>query len=284
MAETVCVVIPVYNLSPNFYETISLKRCSAILSKYPFIFVAPSELDVSTYLKICDANSFEIERFDDSFFTNGLVGYNKLLLSQDFYNRFINYEFILIHQLDCFIFSDSLLSWCQKDYDYVGAPWLDAGWHKEVFLGLLNQILVRQSFARRQLTKLYWRIRQSQSLAVGNGGLSLRRVTKFLNATIHFRQQILDWGLNEDLFWSIYLPLNSYEMFIPSWREALGFSFDYKPDFSFRCSENRLPFGCHAWYREDTVYAGNLGFWGPIVSRFLPLEIDSLGGRHHQTT
>ena len=54
-----------------------------------------------------------------------------MLLTADFYRRFTDYEYILIHQLDVFLFEDKLLEFCDMGYDYIGAPYpkFDAIWH-----------------------------------------------------------------------------------------------------------------------------------------------------------
>lgn len=52
------------------------------------------------------------------------MGYNRLMLSEDLYSAFSNYEYILICQSDAYIFRDELKEWCEAGYDYVGAPWL----------------------------------------------------------------------------------------------------------------------------------------------------------------
>ena len=47
--------------------------------------------------------------------------------------------------------------------------------------------------------------------------------------------------------------------------EALLFSYDRAPKFLYEYNNLILPFGCHAWYREDSVYTGNLAFWSEII-------------------
>jgi hypothetical protein len=64
-----------------------------------------------------------IESFPDENFRD-ISCYNRMLLNDEFYARFAEYEYALIHQLDAFVFSDRLLEWCKLGYDYIGAPWL----------------------------------------------------------------------------------------------------------------------------------------------------------------
>lgn len=44
------------------------------------------------------------------------------MLEADFYRRFGKYKYMLIYQLDAFVFSDKLLDFCEMGYDYIGAP------------------------------------------------------------------------------------------------------------------------------------------------------------------
>jgi hypothetical protein len=47
-----------------------------------------------------------------------------LLLSPAFYDAFLDYEYILVYHLDALVFSDQLIDWCDKGYDFVGSPLL----------------------------------------------------------------------------------------------------------------------------------------------------------------
>jgi len=48
---------------------------------------------------------------------------------------------------------------------------------------------------------------------------------------------------------------------IPGYKEAVGFSIEFKPEYAFTLTKGRLPFGCHAW-DLDTV------FWKKYLSNF----------------
>ncbi len=43
------------------------------------------------------------------------------MMDNTFYKQFLNYEYILIYQLDAFVFKDEL-NYCSQGIDYVGAP------------------------------------------------------------------------------------------------------------------------------------------------------------------
>lgn len=173
MKKLVQIVIPIYKKTLNFFEKIALKQVSRILYKYPVTFVAPESLKFS-YGKRYD--SIYIERFPDEYFKN-INSYNRLMLSKNFYQRFLKYESILIYQLDAFVFSDRLQEFCQMGYDYIGAPWLS---------GLTYEIY----------NKKYKNF-------VGNGGFSLRNVESSLRVLQQEQSLCQNWRANEDLFFLI---------------------------------------------------------------------------------
>ena len=98
----------------------------------PIALVAPEGLDLTAYLppERQEARPIHVVRFDPGFFRSTDT-YSRLLLSAGFYQAFASYEFILIHQLDVFVFRDELADWCARGYDYVGAPWIDVDWLAE---------------------------------------------------------------------------------------------------------------------------------------------------------
>ena len=55
---------------------------------------------------------------DDKYFNSAFVKAYKDTL----YSRFEKYEYMLIYQLDAFVFSDRLMEFVEAGYDYIGAP------------------------------------------------------------------------------------------------------------------------------------------------------------------
>lgn len=117
------VVIPVYRV-PTMMEQCSFKQCLQVLNKYDITIVTNSEVDITKFNDISQmcGKSFSTELFDKEYF-EGIKGYNALCLSKAFYQRFADkYVYMLIYQLDAWIFRDELQDWCDKGYDYVGSP------------------------------------------------------------------------------------------------------------------------------------------------------------------
>ncbi len=242
------------------------------LSKYGICFIAPESLDLSAVMNPGES----VERFDDEFFT-GIAGYNRLLTSSLFYERFVECRHLLICQLDCLVFRDELDAWCGKGVDYIAAPW---------FRKFLDD-------PREGL----WR--------VGNGGFSLRNVQshlrvlrkKILQSYIYpyqgwspwepteakdelglyqkltpwyrtwnpfarwttIEEELLRHPRNEDLFWALEAPKFDPSFRVSSAEEALPFAFEMAPRWCYEQNGMRLPFGCHAWARYDR------GFWESMM-------------------
>lgn len=240
------VVIPVYKLKLTQFEVFSLKACFRILCKHPIVFVAPHNLDLSYYQFILNT-SFTVERFS-SFYFEGICGYNKLLLSEEFYGRFHEYDYMLIYQLDCYVFRDEYDLWAESGYDFIGAPWLLFHTHKMRIRSLFNFYANRlNSFINNEICK------EDLNYRVGNGGFSLRKTSSFLKVLENPDKTSVDgfYGndslscYNEDVYWSIH----ARELKKPTYREACRFSLETSPELGFSINNNSLPFGCHGFER-----------------------------------
>ena len=105
------IVVPVYRERPKGYEQISINGLKRLCSSRDIVFVMPDSLKDDYWKEIIP--SAQTERFDDRYFNN-IAGYNRLMMSREFYSRFLASEFILIYQLDAYIFADRLDEWCDK--------------------------------------------------------------------------------------------------------------------------------------------------------------------------
>lgn len=223
------------------------------MGKHKIVFVAPEDLDLSEYENILQKH-LEIEYFDKEYFTN-IRGYNNLMLSKEFYQRFIEYEYMLIHQLDCFVFRDELEFWCGKGYDYIGAPWLEHSYYIKSRKEKAKFLFKR--FFKRLKNNLY--SKDILIYKVGNGGFSLRKTKKFItilentdaNTLAPFTQSNDPRSLyNEDVFWSFI----SKGVKKPKYKNAAKFSLDLGADIGIRLNGGKLPFGCHAWYKKYNLW------------------------------
>lgn len=234
--KEVAVVIPVYKVLPSESEIKSFKQCLAVLGDYPIVLVTPLGLDTQFYDEIA-GDKLTSFSFDKRYFLS-TKGYSELLLSRLFYKNFISYTSILIYQLDAWVFRNELSYWCSLDYDYIGAPWLDAPpipSDKKPFINLSNLLKNK----------------------VGNGGLSLRKVKPHLKwaAWASFLFKFIP--KNEDIIWTLFVPFKK-----PSVLKALSFAFELEPEKAYNLNGKKLPFGCHAWEKYSPE------FWNEITKEF----------------
>ncbi|MEO6731335.1 MAG: DUF5672 family protein [Ferruginibacter sp.] len=250
-----------------------------------FGFLLAKGFDFKGYSTFAELYGIRYEKyeFDKNYFEN-LAGYNRLLITQQFYERFVAVDFILIYQTDAFVFRDELDQWCAMKYDYIGAPWSGNHFYNDAPL-----------------------------LGTGNGGFSLRNIKSSLKVLMKLRcLEVLEqyknfnwrgivirlptilfqlywssripgnfensYSFQEDVFWCKSAPArlynftchssilnllgkllvkNSYK--IAPVDVASKFSFETNPIGLFQLNNGKLPFGCHAWEKYD------IGFWTPFI-------------------
>lgn len=258
------VIIPIYKTLPNEMEKISFRNNVRILGSHKISIVTYEGLDISYYTNILNNEEIacQIDYFEKSYF-DSLESYNRLLLSESFYKRYIKFNYMLITQLDVYVFRDDLNYWCSRKYDYIGAPWFDR---------------FRSNHNQAKLKK------------VGNGGFSLRRVQAYIdvleyvknnNKTISILnfwnqyeffechkfslenlwkrirgvennlQYYLNSSIQEDVIWSQIVPEAVRSFKVAPLKEAIKFSFESDPAYLYKLNNEKLPFGCHAWHKNQ---------------------------------
>jgi hypothetical protein len=266
-------VIPCYTAALQPYERVALARCLDVLKAHDIVLIKPQSLNLDALLKahpqLCT------ESFNDDYFA-GIGGYNRLMLSDGFYARFAKYEYVLIHQLDAFVFSDQLLNWCARGYDYIGAPWFPNSkvptWHSYSRIYLRRTLYRWINRADRHVPRLH---RAQYMYSVGNGGFSLRRVEtmRTVLATLHSRaeayRQTSSSIQNEDLFFCVEANRYFCHVKTPDIREASAFAWEQQPAVAAKLSGGNLPFGCHGFNKLHRSE------WRPIFSR-LGYSLDEL--------
>lgn len=251
--KNVIVIIPRYKENLENLESISLAQGKKILHNYDICYISPEKMR-SYYQKIGEKAEFFSDRNFDS-----VKAYSLLLLSPQFYQRFIEYDYMLIYQLDAFVFYDKLSSFCNMEYDYIGAPlpyWV--GWPYSV-----NR--------------------------VGNGGLSLRKVKACYKAVKEYMpyvaskepflmSKLLTGEYGEDCFF-IYCGW-SKDIDFKTAPTKVAIKFSLQSDFNHvfdSLSERTLPFGCHAWNKLNAinVWKSYIETRGYILPSYLCKENDN---------
>jgi hypothetical protein len=238
-----CIVIPFHGDHLTQSQIVSVKSIKRKLQGYDIFFVGPAKVK-EAFVDFEDKRT-RYKFFCGKYFTS-IKSYNRLLLSAIFYKKFTNYEYILIAQTDCLIFSDNLNYWCDKGYSYIGAPWF-------------------KGFSDPSKPLIFH--------GVGNGGLSLRKVDDFLtvfslksylkktNKTIGFiiistalwLSKLKYINIGEDRFWGLLVGRYSDFFIVPDPIDAANFSIEVEPKYLCNLI-GHLPFGCHAWERYDKDY------------------------------
>lgn len=254
----VCVVVPAYRAALGPGETMALQQCCKVLGRYPMVLAQPQSLDSSRLMSEFGLST--AEKFEDRHFAS-VASYNDWLLTPEFYARFSAYQYILIHQLDAFVFRDELSEWCARGYDYIGAPWMDA---RALSSGLA---LRRLLFKRWLYQKLEKKDRDGVSphpawyrFGVGNGGFSLRRVQAMIDVLRQLAGELAQLRgsgklPNEDLFYGLMANRRGAALNIPGYATAAGFAIEFCPARSVQLlNGGRLPFGCHAFDKHEPDY------------------------------
>jgi hypothetical protein len=250
-------------------EWLSIRACQKYLNTFDCIIIAPQKLKGGNLHKKLK-EQYRWVWFDDECFA-GISAYNRLLLSSDFYSVFEAYSFMLIYQTDALIFNNNIEQWLNKDYSYVGAPWLNTE---------------EEQRKTKQLFK-----------GVGNGGFSLRKIShmiQILNSPrklYGFRHYVFNYHEQKGVVQYIkyaYNYLRYVERFntahqnptynedkiiavsvkrfdfisIPEPEVALQFAFEASPEILYDLNHQTMPLGCHAWskYNPDfyRTHAGEM--------------------------
>jgi len=281
--ERCIIVVPVYKSSPSKAELASFNQLLKILGSHKICLITHKDLDVSTYLRQADGHhiTLQFEYFDKSCF-EGVKGYNRLCLSKDFYARFSAFEYMLIYQLDAWVFSDQLDTWCDKGYDYIGAPYslvktnFDIGFSYH-WLGTRNGgFSLRKISYCLKLTSLKHRylpyitpkgllIKEWQFLKYHNnplwkkvGRVGLDIFSQVIPKSFGYRNNrgyFLQGNENEDYYFSCDAQHAwGITSNLPDWKEAARFSFEFHPDYLYHAIGDKLPFGCHAFEKYGAFY------------------------------
>ncbi len=253
--DLVKVIIPIYKGDLSSLEKQALLQACEVLHNYPLVVIKPESLDLTMIAQEFPLLTFV--SFPDDYF-KGISGYNRLMLSELFYKKFLDTTYILIYQLDAYVFSDELEAWCNKGYDYIGAPWTQRPIYRFPLIAGFMKLIHAYCKWREKPSK------QDLYNKIGNGGLSLRKVANHYKVTItqkdcidHYLKQKRYHLYNEDVFWATEAKGFIY----PEVSEALQFAFDKYPDYCYKLNNRKLPFGCHSWYKRKMK-----GFWINFIS------------------
>ena len=205
-----CIIIPLYRNynSLSAFEKKFLNNTLDVLSKYDIYIIGPTYINENQYKQF---NIKDFIKFNNYYFRD-IYGYNDLCLSCNFYKTFDKYDYMLISQLDAWVFSDKLEEFVNMDYDYIGC-------------------LHTTSIIPDHLTN-------------GNGGFSLRKIKTFEIASKNIRRELNMTNMSEweDIMYSYYYK---DKLNIAPYDVSLQFGWQQMPEKNYIENGKRLPFGAH---------------------------------------
>ena len=265
--KTCCVVIPIYNTIPAENEKISIRRNCTVLKDYDIYFIHPFLMNTDAYEEIIAemykdeilvrpnestgisfSDHIHFKQFRNRYFKSNKT-YSRLMLSEDFYRQFLDYEYILIAQTDTYILNtertlDEFINISrEKSYDYWGAVWPDGPFSRPYTLKDRFKLAV---------------VKEPERIRVGNGGFSLRNVVNTINL-IRRHKNLIDfyWRFNEDMFfsWFAYIPDDKYSA--ASEEEAGVFALE--SNMKEEIKKGNIPYAVHAWEKHYPELPDELG-------------------------
>jgi hypothetical protein len=268
-SKRVAVVVPGYN-RPSFTddEEISLRHLECYLSAYDRFLVVPHSLNIHR-------PGYFLKRFSDHYFGSPISN-TRLMLSQEFYASFAEYQYILIYQTDALVFSDQLLQWCATDLDYIGAPWLKCEATPLVEKPRVGNggfsLRKVESFLKVMASQAFWIDPRAYWASLCAGKPTYYKIAnlprtflKYMRRFNGVRRELNQWHQQsdgyrqEDLFWADRAIHYYPEFKVASFEMGLKFAFEVEPRRCFELNNGQLPFGCHAWPKFDR------SFWEPYL-------------------
>lgn len=254
--KSTCLVTIVFKPNVSQSDLYSLNSMKKLANEVDFYVIGIKKYFLSNervFLQTLGQECIFIE-FEEGYFRS-IESYNLLMQSIEFYSEFLNYNYVLICQLDTIVIRDNLVKFTSSKYNYLGAPWMEKS-------------------------------KATRHLLVGNGGLSLRRTVFFYSSlkrfsllsskfwlwyskTFFYKIRVINYPIGKVLwiayrlgakklffdslkFQKVYEDV-SFSKFIkyskgniPPLNFAVDFSFESMPEICYQLNDEKLPFGCHA--------------------------------------
>jgi len=236
-APSVAIVSPYQGTPLDAVSRLSLRRTAEVMPGHRWIFALPEGADLSELRSVC--GNIEARFFPCEFFVSKRAA-QLFYMHPLFFEAFLEFDYILIHQPDVFVFEDRLEEWVHRmaanHWDYIGAPWLDFQWLR---------------FAKNPAARLPWQwwLREK----VGSGGFSLRNARKCAAiAREHLPViQRLSSFVPEDVWWCQLAQMVGANLSRPPVEVAAHFAFETECEKCFHLTNGKMPFAVHGWNRHD---------------------------------
>ena len=251
MSDKVCIVTPFHKSNLNESEKLSLKTIQKHFKNEKKFLVTFDENKI-------DLPNFERINFSKIFFEN-IQGYNNLCTSAKFYRSFIDFEYILICQLDVIVLKNNLSEFISKNISYIGAP---TG-KKSPFDRSRKKLWGRRYFCNGgfslRKTNDFIRVLESSKIGYPFNYLTIyeclksgfyRYIKLYLKTLFskniykgeYFAKNLY---IKEDSFWTYFAPLFYKKYSLPTIDQANSFCFDGNPNFFYKMNKYKLPMALH---------------------------------------
>jgi hypothetical protein len=271
--KRVAIMVPLTSATLNEDEAISMRHLRTHLDDHEKYLLVPEGLDV-------EINGSTVMPLDRAHFGSA-ANHNRMLYRTDFWEKFADYEYVLMYHLDALVFSDQLQDWCDKGIDFIGAPFLhceSSPWVEEERVGNGGFALYRVPSIQRVLWNRYlrepskyvedrcWKLQEFNRRILAPIRAAMPKWLRG-KATSPIRNKLKRMDhieVNErgnDLFWSDEARHYFPEFKTGTLEQGLAFAFETEPGSCLKRTDGRMPFGCHAWGRYDR------GFWEPFLLR-----------------
>lgn len=265
--KRVAIMVPLPTPALSKDDEVSMRHLRAHLDHYDKFLLVPRGMKA-------DIPGFNIIELDHKHFGSA-TNHNRMLYLPEFWQLFSDYEFTLMYHLDALVFSDQLEAWCDKGYDFIGAPFIqcaDSPWVKVERVGNGGFALYRVPSVLKVLWNRYrlrpskyyedrhWKLIEMQRKILkplrASVPKSLRgQFTNQLRNTVRRLDHIEANDTNNDCFWADEASRYHPDFKVAPFDEGLRFAFEVCPPLCLERNGGEMPFGCHAWARYDR------GFW-----------------------
>ena len=225
--------MPIYQEKLKGNDEASLNELIGKIHDTQIVFIAPSNLETEWYEKRYPKTEIRSYLNWDK---QSLQDYNDLLMTSKFYQAFEEYEYIFIFQTDARFLGteEQLIGFTNKEFDYIGAPWGQDGMRfiKRVIPGAGHSKLLRKL--------------EGEVIArVGNGGVSLRRVSAMIRFFESHKKELSEWEKAEDLFIGYYGAKHPNSIVLADVETASSFAMEM--DMEEQIKSGRIPMAVHKW-------------------------------------
>ncbi len=233
MDDRIVTLIPIYMEELSGNDRSSLEEVCEKLQDIQIEFIAPANLDCKWYRETYP--SVQVKSFE-YWNKQSLQDYNDLLMTPEFYREFEEYEYIFIFQTDArFLGTEKqLISFVNKGFDYIGAPW-----------GRDGMRFIKRVIPGAGHSKLLRKLEGEVIARVGNGGVSLRRVSAMIRFLENHKKELSEWSKAEDLFIGYYGAKHPKSISLADVETAYSFAMEIDMEESIKAG--KVPMAVHKW-------------------------------------